>query len=191
MSAATLQQSRNKRVGAVALLVALAMLALGYAAVPLYRMFCQATGFGGTTQRSETGVAPGEVVGKIINVRFDANVAPALPWNFAPEKTVARVAIGARQMAFFTATNLSDHPITGTAAFNVTPELAGAYFTKIQCFCFTSQTLKPGETVRMPVIYYVDPSILKDKEAGKFNEITLSYTFFPDKSAVDSERAGG
>jgi cytochrome c oxidase assembly protein subunit 11 len=191
VTTATLQQSRNKRVGAIALLIALAMLALGYAAVPLYRMFCQATGFGGTTQRSETGIAPGEVVGKIINVRFDANVAPTLPWTFKPEKNVARVAIGARQMAFFNATNLSDHPITGTAAFNVTPEMAGAYFTKIQCFCFTSQTLKPGETIRMPVIYYVDPAILKDKDAGKFNEITLSYTFFPDKSAVDSERAGG
>jgi len=191
VTAASFQQSRNKRVGALALLIALAMLALGYAAVPLYRMFCQATGFGGTTQRSETGLAPGAVIGKIINVRFDANVSPNLPWTFAPEKYVARVAIGARQMAFFTATNLSDHPITGTAAFNVTPEMAGAYFTKIQCFCFTSQTLKPGETVRMPVVYYVDPAILKDKDASKFNEITLSYTFFPDKSAVDSERAGG
>ena len=191
MSLALLQRDRNARVGIIALLIAIAMLGLGYAAVPLYRMFCQATGFGGTTQRSETGVAPGAVIGKIINVRFDANVAPSLPWRFAPEKTIARVAIGARQMAFFTATNLSDHPITGTAAFNVTPELAGAYFTKIQCFCFTSQTLKPGETVRMPVIYYVDPAILQDKEARNFNEITLSYTFFPDKSAVDSERAGG
>ncbi len=182
---------RNKRVGLIAIAAAIAMLGLGYASVPLYRMFCQATGFGGTTQRSETGVAPGEVVGKIINVRFDANVSPSLPWTFAPEKTIERTAIGARKMAFFTATNLSDHAITGTAAFNVTPELAGAYFTKIQCFCFTSQTLKPGETVRMPVIYYVDPAILKDKEARQFNEITLSYTFFPDKSAVDSVRAGG
>jgi len=191
VSIAVLPQDRNARVGIISLLIAVAMLGLGYAAVPLYRMFCQATGFGGTTQRSETGIAPGAVVGKIINVRFDANVSPSLPWRFAPEKNVARVAIGARQMAFFNATNLSDHAITGTAAFNVTPELAGAYFTKIQCFCFTSQTLKPGETVRMPVVYYVDPAILKDKEAGKFNEITLSYTFFPDKSAVDSERAGG
>jgi len=182
---------RNRIVGGISFAVALAMLGLGYAAVPLYKMFCQATGFGGTTQRSETGVAPGGVIGKIIDVRFDGNVAPALPWTFGPEKKVARVAIGARQMAFFTATNLSDHAITGTASFNVTPELAGAYFTKIQCFCFTSQTLKPGETVRMPVIYYVDPAILKDKEAGKFNEITLSYTFYPDKSAVDSGRAGG
>ncbi|WP_374651706.1 cytochrome c oxidase assembly protein [Rhizorhabdus sp.] len=184
-------EARNKRVGAIALMIALGMLALGYASVPLYRMFCQATGFGGTTQRSETGVAPGAVVGKMIDVRFDANVSPSLPWQFGPEKKVARVAIGARQMAFFTATNLSDRPITGTAAFNVTPEIAGAYFTKIQCFCFTQQTLKPGETIRMPVIYYVDPAILTDKEAGKLNEITLSYTFYPDKSAVDSGRVGG
>ena len=191
MSTALYPKDRNLRVGLIALLVALAMLALGFAAVPLYRMFCQVTGFGGTTMRSATGIAPGEVIGKVINVRFDANVSPSLPWNFAPEKTVARVAIGARQMAFFNATNLSNQPITGTATFNVTPEQAGPFFTKIQCFCFTSQTLKPGETIRMPVIYYVDPAILKDKDARELNEITLSYTFFPDKSAVDSERAGG
>ena len=191
MSLALLPQDRNLRTGFVAVLIALAMLALGFAAVPLYRMFCQLTGFAGTTQRSETGVAPGGVVGKLINVRFDGNVSPSLPWRFAPEKNVARVAIGARQMAFFTATNLSNEPITGTASFNVTPDQAGQYFTKIQCFCFTSQTLKPGETVRMPVIYYVDPAMLKDKDARNFNEITLSYTFYRDKSAVDSERTEG
>ena len=191
MSTALYPKDRNLRVGLIALLAALAMLALGFAAVPLYRMFCQVTGFGGTTMRSKTGIAPGEVVGKLVNVRFDANVSPSLPWSFAPEKTVARVAIGARQMAFFNATNLSNEPITGTATFNVTPEQAGPFFTKIQCFCFTSQTLKPGETIRMPVIYYVDPAILKDKDARELNEITLSYTFFPDKSAVDSGRAGG
>lgn len=181
----------HKRVAIILAVVALGMAGVGFAAVPLYRMFCQVTGFGGTTQRSATGVAPGAVVGKIVNVRFDANVSPSLPWKFEPEQRVERVAIGAREMAFFTATNLSDKPITGTASFNVTPEMAGAYFTKIQCFCFTSQVLKPGETVRMPVIYYVDPAILKDKDARNFNEITLSYTFFPDKSAVDSDRAGG
>ncbi len=191
MSATFYPKDRNLRVGMIAVVIALAMLALGFAAVPLYRIFCQVTGFGGTTMRSTTGIAPGEVVGKIINVRFDANVSPTLPWKFAPEKNVARVAIGARQMAFFTATNLSSEPVTGTAAFNVTPEQAGQYFTKIQCFCFTSQMLKPGETIRMPVIYYVDPAILKDKDARNLNEITLSYTFYPDKSAVDSGRAGG
>lgn len=191
MSVALSSFDRNTRVGLIAGAMALAMLGLGYAAVPLYKMFCQVTGFGGTTQRSETGVAPGAVVGKLINVRFDANVSPALPWAFTPEQHIARVAIGARQMAFFNATNNSDKPVTGTASFNVTPEQAGAYFTKIQCFCFTQQTLKPGETIRMPVIYYVDPAILQDKDARNLNEITLSYTFFPDKSAVDSDGAGG
>ena len=186
-----LPRDRNIRIGLVGALFALAMLGVGYAASPLYRIFCQATGFNGTTQRNTTGIVPGEVVGKIINVRFDTHVSPELPWRFAAEQTVARVAIGAREMAFFTATNLSNVPITGHATYNVTPLQAGAYFTKIQCFCFTSQTLKPGETVRMPVIYYVDPSMLNDKDARDFNEITLSYTFYPDKSAVDSGRAGG
>jgi cytochrome c oxidase assembly protein subunit 11 len=191
MSATALPANRNRKVALIAIVLAIAMLGLGYASVPLYRLFCQVTGFGGTTMRSATGVAPGQVAGKLINVRFDANVSPHLPWRFGPEKTVERIAIGAREMAFFTATNLSDHPITGTASFNVTPLQAGQYFTKIQCFCFTSQTLKPGETIRMPVIYYVDPAILKDKDTRDLNEITLSYTFFPDKSAVDSERVGG
>ncbi|RVT91263.1 cytochrome c oxidase assembly protein [Sphingomonas crocodyli] len=191
MSSAAAPADRNRRVALIALFMAIAMLGLGYAAVPLYRIFCQATGFGGTPMRAAADATPGEVAGKMIDIRFDANVSPNLPWQFAPEKKSERIVIGQRKMAFFVAKNLSNEPITGTAAYNVTPELAGAYFTKIQCFCFTSQTLKPGETVRMPVIYYVDPAILKDKEAGKFNEITLSYTFFPDKSAVDSPATGG
>jgi len=191
VSAIFLPRDPNTRVGLLALLIALAMLGLGFAAVPLYRLFCQVTGFAGTTMRSTTGIAPGAVVGKLINIRFDGNVSPSLPWTFGPEKNVARIAIGARNMAFFNATNLSNVPVTGTASFNVTPEQAGQYFTKIQCFCFTQQTLKPGETMRMPVIYYVDPAILNDKDARNLNEITLSYTFYPDKSAVDSERAGG
>lgn len=191
MSCAPLPRDRNLRTGMIAVLIALAMLALGFAAVPLYRIFCQVTGFGGTTMRSATGIAPGGVVGKLINVRFDGNVSPSLPWRFGPERNVARIAIGARQMAFFTATNLSSEPVTGTASFNVTPDQAGQYFTKIQCFCFTRQTLKPGETMRMPVIYYVDPAILKDKDAAGLNEITLSYTFFREKSAVDSEPTEG
>lgn len=173
------------------IVLALAMLGLGYASSPLYRMFCQATGFNGTTQRNEGGQAPGEVIGKIVPVRFDANVTHGMPWTFEPEKKVMRVAIGAREMAFFNATNNSDHAITGTAAFNVTPEYVGQYFTKIQCFCFTNQTLKPGETMRMPVIFYVDPAILKDKDAKDLSEITLSYTFFQAKSDVDSGVTGG
>ncbi|PTQ10812.1 cytochrome c oxidase assembly protein [Sphingomonas oleivorans] len=179
MTAAAALARKNRRIGLAALLIALAMLGLGYASVPLYRLFCQVTGLNGTTQKAIGAEAPGAVVGKMLDVRFDANVAPALAWRFQPEKHVDRVAVGAREMAFFTATNLSDKPITGTASFNVTPDQAGQYFTKIQCFCFTEQTLRPGETVRMPVIYYVDPRLLDDPDAKGISEITLSYTFFP------------
>lgn len=173
---------RNRRVGLMALVLVGAMIGLGFASVPLYRMFCQVTGFNGTTQKNVGGKAPGSV-GKIVNVRFDGNVAPKLAWKFQPEQHVQRVAIGARQMAFFNATNLSDKDIKGTATFNVSPSQVGQYFTKIQCFCFTEQTLKPGESVRMPVIFYVDPRILDDPDANFVNEITLSYTFFPVDSA--------
>ncbi|HVF94475.1 MAG TPA: cytochrome c oxidase assembly protein [Sphingomonas sp.] len=155
---------------------------LAFASVPLYRMFCEATGFNGTTQRALA--APGAVDGRI-RVDFDANVAKKLPWRFSPESPSETIDIGARDMAFFTATNTSDKPVTGTATFNVTPATAGKYFTKIQCFCFTEQTLKPGETVRMPVIFFVDPKILKDPDAASIDTITLSYTFYP----VDSAKA--
>jgi len=153
------------------------MAALGFASVPLYRMFCQVTGWGGTTQRAES--APGAVAGKSVVVRFDANVSPSLGWSFKPERGRETVTIGEKSIAFFTATNLTQQTITGSAAFNVAPSQSGAYFAKIQCFCFTEQTLQPGETVRMPVIFYVDPGMLKDPDARDVEEITLSYTFFP------------
>ena len=159
------------------------MTGLGYASVPLYRMFCEATGLNGTTQRGL--VAPGPVGDAQVRVDFDTNVVPKLPWTFKPEVPSETIAIGARDMAFFTATNNSDKPITGTATFNVTPAQAGKYFTKIQCFCFTEQTLKPGETARMPVIFFVDPKILTDPDAVDVKNITLSYTFYP----VDSAKA--
>lgn len=181
---------RNKRVGTMAGLLVAAMVALGFASVPLYRIFCQVTGFDGTTQKAIGGKAPGSV-GKIINVRFDANVKPGMSWKFEPEQHVQRVAVGARDMEFFNATNLSDRPITGTAAFNVTPNQAGQYFTKIQCFCFTEQTLQPGETMRMPVIFYVDPKLITDPNTSDITEITLSYTFYPVDSPVDSRANGG
>ena len=176
-----------KRTGLAAAAFAAGMLGLGYASSPLYRMFCQATGFAGTTQRAVTDSAPGEVVGKIVSVRFDGNVNPKLKWRFAPEQETERVAIGAREMAFFTATNLTHRPLTGRAVFNVTPEQVGKYFTKIQCFCFTLQTLEPHATARMPVVYYVDPKFLTDPDTRDISEITLSYTFFP----VDSAGAAG
>jgi cytochrome c oxidase assembly protein subunit 11 len=175
------------RTGLLAGLLALSMVGLGFAAVPLYRMFCQATGFAGTTQRSEGGSAPGAVVGKVVSVRFDSNVAPKMKWDFRAEKPTERVAIGAREMIFYTATNLTDRSITGHAAFNVTPEQVGKYFSKIECFCFKEQTLKPHETVRMPVVFYVDPKFLTDPDTSDISEITLSYTFFP----VDSAGAAG
>ena len=173
--------ARNRRVALIAGAVALAMLGLGYAAVPLYRLFCQVTGFGGTTQRvgeaQAATVKP--VAGESVVIRFDGNVARGLAWDFGPDEVTRTVAIGARSMTTFHARNKAARSITGAATFNVTPEQAGKYFTKIQCFCFTEQTLKPGEDVRMPVIFYVDPKILEDREAREISEITLSYTFFP------------
>ena len=176
---------RNGRTAALAALLVLAMVGLAYASVPLYRLFCQVTGFDGTTQRAEA--APGPVAGKEVAVRFDANTAPSLPWRFGPEKPREIVTIGEREMAFYTAKNLSARPITGTASFNVSPTQAGKYFSKIQCFCFTEQTLKPGEEVRMPVVFFVDPKILQDPDAREISEITLSYTFYPvDSGGEDS-----
>ncbi|RYY12958.1 MAG: cytochrome c oxidase assembly protein [Alphaproteobacteria bacterium] len=157
------------------------MTGLAWASVPLYRLFCAATGLNGTTGRGLE--APGAVNHRV-TVDFDTNVSPKLAWRFVPENRSDTVDVGARDMAFFKATNISGHPITGTATFNVQPAQAGKYFKKIQCFCFTQQTLKAGETVRMPVIFYVDPDILKDPDAADIQTITLSYTFYP----VDSGR---
>ena len=156
------------------------MTGLGYASVPLYRVFCQVTGLNGTTQRALE--APGGV-GSKVTVAFDTNVSPNLPWTFKPERHEDKIDVGARDMAFFLATNNANQPVTGTATFNVTPAQAGKYFTKIQCFCFTQQTLAPGETARMPVIFFVDPKMLDDPDTDDIREITLSYTFYPVDSA--------
>jgi cytochrome c oxidase assembly protein subunit 11 len=170
---------RNRRTLVARAGIGLAMLALGFASVPLYRIFCQTTGFGGTTQRAAADVKLTPVAGRTMSIRFDSNVQPGMPWEFRPEHRTDTVTVGARDMAIFIAKNLSDKPVTGTASFNVTPTQAGAYFTKIQCFCFTQQTLQPGEEVRMPVIYYVDPKILQDPDNKDTQQITLSYTFYP------------
>ena len=174
--------TRNGRTALLAAIMTVSMGGLAYASVPLYRIFCQATGLNGTTQGAEGERAPGAVVGKLISVRFDANVSPDLPWKFVPEHPTQRVAVGARELTFFEATNLSDKPLTGSATFNVTPGQAGQYFTKIQCFCFTDQTLRPGETMRMPVVFYVDPALIGNPDTANISEITLSYTFFPVKA---------
>jgi cytochrome c oxidase assembly protein subunit 11 len=167
-------------------LVVFGMTGLAFASVPLYRVFCQYTGFDGTPLRAKK--APGAVPGEI-GVRFDANVAPNLAWRFEPVQETVRIQPGARTQIFYRATNLTARSITGHAVFNVSPDTAGQYFNKIQCFCFTDQTLKPGESVEMPVIFYVDPRIRKDEqpEVRKIDEITLSYTFYP----VESRASGG
>lgn len=153
-----------------------AMLGLAFASVPLYKLFCDVTGFAGTPQRAVR--APGAVAGRMA-VRFDANVHPGLPWKFAPKQTQVTVAPGAKTQIFYTAANLSDRPVTGQAVFNVSPDQAGKYFNKIECFCFTEQTLAPGQKVDMPVIFFVDPEMLDDPDARDVHEITLSYTFYP------------
>ena len=180
--------SPNARTASLAGLLAVAMVGLGFAAVPLYDLFCRVTGFGGTTQRYDPVAAAAEpvVLSQTMSVRFDANVSPNLPWKFYPEHPRDTVSIGARDMAIFIARNDSPHAVTGTASFNVTPDTAGKYFTKIQCFCFTEQVLKAGEQVRMPVLFFVDPKIMDDPDARDIEEITLSYTFHPvdaDKNA--------
>ena len=182
---------RNRKVAAYAAAGALAMLGLGYAAVPMYRLFCQATGFNGTTQRATAEqAATVKATARPITVRFDANVAPGLPWRFKPEQVTQDGKVGERKMAFFTAKNLSNRPIIGRAVFNVTPEQTGAYFHKIQCFCFNEQKLEPGQEVRMPVIYYVDPAMLNDPNARDVPEITLSYTFL-EAAGTAAQNAGG
>lgn len=170
---------RNKRVGLIALAVAAGMLGLGFAAVPLYRVFCQKTGYGGTPKIiDEASAATIVKAGKQISIRFDSNVAPGMPWDFHPEQVTQQVQIGERTMAFFIAKNETDQPITGQASYNIEPDQAASYFKKVQCFCFTQQTLQPHQEVRMPVTYYVDPAVLTDKDAKDVQQITLSYTFY-------------
>jgi len=170
---------KNRNVGAILLLLAVGMVGAAYAAVPLYQMFCQATGYGGTT-RVATGNAKG-VIAREMTVRFDSNIDGSLPWQVTPAKSVTDK-IGGVETVVFTARNLSNKTVTGQAAFNVTPELAGSYFNKIQCFCFTEQTLKPGETVQMPVTFFVDPDIDKNSDLRTVKDITLSYTFYASKN---------
>jgi len=153
------------------------MLGLAYAAVPLYTLFCQVTGFAGTTQRAERPADT--VLDRVVTIRFDANVAPGLGWKFQPVQRTMDVKIGENALAFYKAENISDRPIVGTATFNVAPEAAGAYFNKIECFCFQEQRLEPGESIDMPVSFFVDPAIVEDEIAGHLTQITLSYTFHP------------
>ncbi len=160
------------------------MTGMSFAAVPLYDLFCRVTGFGGTTQQSE--LASTTIIDREIKVRFDANVAQSLPWEFHAEQVEVEMLVGENRLGFYTAENLAGQATIGTATFNVTPAKAGQYFVKTACFCFTEQTLQPGEQVEMPVAYFIDPRIADDPEMADVHTITLSYTFFPVRQDDDT-----
>jgi cytochrome c oxidase assembly protein subunit 11 len=181
---------RNQRVGTMMGLVAVGMLGMAYAAVPLYQMFCQATGYGGTTQRVSKG--SDKILDRVVTVRFDANVN-GISWTFEPVVRTVDVRIGENTLAFYRATNTSDRPLVGTSSFNVSPDIVGSFFNKMECFCFQEQRLEPGESIDLPVSFYVDPAIEGDKDGRKVKEITLSYTFYPvdkPKAAAAASAAG-
>lgn len=175
-------QRSNKVVAGVCLAFFGGMVGMAYAAVPLYAMFCQVTGYGGTTQRVEQ--YSDRVLDRKITVRFDANTSGGLAWDFQPVARDVTMKIGETVQVHYAAKNLFDRPSSGRATFNVAPEMAGAYFNKVECFCFTDTTLKPGETMDMPVVFYVDPDIVDVPELKNLKTITLSYTFFP----IDGEK---
>ena len=153
-----------------------AMVGAAYASVPFYTWFCKTTGFGGTTQVAER--APEEVLGRTLSIRFDSNVTPGLPWKFVPEQNEIKVRIGEVATVHYKVVNEAAREITAQASYNVSPPQVGSYFNKINCFCFTEQTMKPGETREMTVVFYVDPEIAKDRDQNDLNTITLSYTFY-------------
>ncbi len=184
----TLKSSRNvQRTALICASVGIAMLGLSYASVPLYRMFCQLTGFGGTTQTADA--APAQILPRQITVRFDASVARTLAWEFAPVQLSQKLKVGEVGLAFFTAKNTTGKPLSGTATFNVTPNKAGVYFSKIECFCFTEQRLEAGEKIYMPVQYFIDPAIDKDEHLREIKTITLSYTFHPTEPDTASAKS--
>lgn len=165
----------SRRTAGLCAVAVAGMIGLSYASVPLYRIFCQMTGFGGTPQKAEAG--PDQILLRQVTVRFDASVARGLAWEFAPAQAPQHLKVGEVGLAFFRAKNLSDGPLSGTASFNVTPAKAGAYFSKIECFCFTEQRLEAGQEIDMPVQYFIDPAIEQDENMHDVKTITLSYTF--------------
>ena len=166
----------NARTALICVAIFAGMVGAAYASVPLYRAFCQLTGFDGTVRKAEA--APTKVLDQKITIRFDANVR-SIPWDFKPDQVSQTVRIGETGLAFFRVTNHSDRPVTGRATYNVLPEQAGAYFQKLECFCFTEQTVAPGATMEFPVVYFVDPGFASDPETKGQPEVTLSYTFYP------------
>jgi cytochrome c oxidase assembly protein subunit 11 len=181
---------RNLTTAVTLFAVAGGMVGLAFASVPLYRLFCQVTGFGGTPGIEAAAPAAATAGAPKVVVRFDANVNGGLPWRFRPAQREMTVAVGEEALAFYTARNESEEAVTGTATFNVTPFKAGPYFNKVQCFCFTEQRLEPGEEVSMAVSFFVDPEILKDTNTTEVRTITLSYTFFRAKGEDGAQTAG-
>lgn len=167
----------NRAVMIACLAFVASMVGMAYAAVPLYQLFCQATGYGGTTRR--VAAAPSTVLGRKVTVRFDANVASGLPWDFAPVQREVTIRLGETAHVAYRATNRSDKPVRAQAAFNVTPQAGGAFFNKIDCFCFTESRLAPGETAELPIVFFVDPAYVGSKELKNIRTLTLSYTFYP------------
>ncbi|MEQ8747283.1 cytochrome c oxidase assembly protein [Pyruvatibacter sp.] len=167
---------REKQIVLACAIIVGGMVGMAYAAVPLYDLFCRVTGYGGTTQASSE--FSDVVLDRMVTVRFDANTSRDLPWGFRPQQVSTDINIGADGLAFYTAENLSDKPVVGTATYNVTPQKAGVYFAKVECFCFTEQVLMPGESIDMPVSFFVDPAIADDPNMDDVSTITLSYTFF-------------
>lgn len=180
-------QQKNRRTFAILAGLGIAMVILTFASVPLYRLFCQITGFGGTVRQAQASHLA--ISDRIVRIRFTANVDKNMPWQFQPKQQIESVRIGERRLAAYEAYNPTSYPITGTAVFNVTPHKAGPYFSKIQCFCFTEQTLQPGERKTLPVNFYVDPDIAQDKSLDDVKEIVLSYTFYLSPQAIQNTGA--
>lgn len=183
-------ERRRRRTALSVVGVVFGMAGLAFASVPLYRMFCQITGFGGTPQRVEAAVgAPAEAIDRFVTIRLNSDVNPGLPWTFHAVENSVRVRVGENALVFYRATNLSSEPVSGQATYNVTPHKAGAYFDKMQCFCFEEQTLKPGQSVEMPVSFFVDPKIVGDRNMDDVKTITLSYSFFRSKTQTEKPLA--
>ena len=180
---------KNARVAWIMAAVVGGMLGMAYAASPLYEIFCKATGFNGTPLVAQSDDRP--VISRTVAVRFDTNVEPNLSWRFEPVQREVKVHLGEEKLVYFRATNVSQRPIVGTAVFNVTPERTAGWFNKVQCFCFTEQLLKPGQSVDMPVVFFVDPDMNKDRRYDDINTITLSYTFYEAKTERAKTLLGG
>ena len=182
------QEASNRKILGGLALTAVAMLGLGFASKPLYDTFCKITGYGGTTRVAEVNTS--EVSERVIRVQFDSNTAKGLGWEFSAEKPYMDVQVGANNLAFYSAKNVTAQTVVATSNYNVSPIKAAPYFSKLECFCFTEQTLAPGETAEYPVVFFLDPLLLEDERMDEITTVTLSYTFFPVEGATDNGDLG-